>query len=186
MKPPQRSSLVTLTQWEWEWAMHVGQQRHEIREPSGNAKHYDPARMEDNLRASRAAASVEMAVAKYKKAYWSGSYWQVDQHDKWKHLPDVEPNIEVRRIRESGNPVAVRRRDVRGKQLIVCGWSDPDTDFRDVYLIGEIPAKEGWDRGIPAEYDPQDTRLVAQGFLDTYGRRTSGKAKVPGVRRRAA
>lgn len=170
MLHPARSVLVSLTDWEHAWALHVGTQRHEIRSGSGDAPHYDPARMEDNLSASRASACVEIAVAKYKGAYWGGHYWPVDEHDKWKWIPDVEPNIEVRRVREMNNPVAVRRRDAHADRVIVCGWPDPTTAYQDVWLVGEIEATDGWKVGMPSEYDPDGTRLVPQGMLTPYGK----------------
>lgn len=176
MKGPPRSVRIRLEAWEHEWAIHVGTQRHEIRRGSGDAAHYDPARMEDNLRASIASACCEMAVAKYHKTYWSGTYWPVDEHDRHKGLPDVEPNYEVKRIREAGNPLPVRRGEVKAGRVVVAAWADDSENFRDVYVIGEIDAAEGFARGMRADYDPTGTRLVPQAFLTTYGARKRKQA----------
>ena len=166
--PPPRSVMVCLESWEHDWAVHVADQRTSARYDSPDAAHYDPVRMEDNVQANRAATATEMAVAKYLKHYWSGSYWPVKQHNNFVFLPDVEPNIEVRRVREPNNPLVVRRTDVQRQRLMVTGWPDPSTDFTQVYLIGYIDAKEGWLRGEPAPYDYSNTRLVPQAFLDSW------------------
>lgn len=170
MTSPQGSVEITLEEWEFEWATHVGTQRHEIRKGSRDAPHYDPNRMEDNLRASVAACCAEIAVAKHHSAYWGGHYWPVNQHKLYKGLADVEPFYEVRRIREPGNPLPIRKRDVDAERINVLAWPDPNTFFQVVYVIGEISAEDGWECGRPAFYDPTGTRLVDQAFLDHYGR----------------
>lgn len=168
MRTPACSAVVRLEVWEHEWAYHVGLQRHTIRLDSRDAAHYDPARMEDNLHASRASACVELAVAKYKGLYWSGHYWPVEDHDIYKGLADVGEYIEVRRVREPHNPLAVRKRDVAANRLMVCGWADPETDYQTVYLVGQMRAEQAWMAGYPSDYDPRNTRLVLQAFLDRY------------------
>jgi hypothetical protein len=170
MTTPLCSVAIPLESWEYDWVRHVGTQRHEIRKDSRDAAHYDPSRMEDNLRASIAGCAAEMAVAKYHGTYWSGTYWPVADHDRFKHLPDVAPNYEVKRIREPGNPLPVRKRDVAANRTVVCAFPDPDTGFQVVYVVGEIAAVEGFERGKPASYDPFGTRLVPQAFLEFYGR----------------
>ena len=157
---------IHLTAWEREWAGHVGAKRHEANLWKRDAKHYDPARMQDNLTASVASACAELAVAKLLNKYWDGSYWTAEQHDLYREAPDVGRNTEVRRIREPGNPLAVRARDVERERIMVLAYPVPDA-FTTVTVIGWGYAASLWECGVPAAYDPDGTtRLVPQGMLD--------------------
>ena len=157
---------ITLQPWEREWAGHVGLKRHEANLWKRDAKHYDPARMQDNLTASVASACAELAVAKRLNKYWDGSYWTAEQHDLYREAPDVGRNTEVRRIRQHGNPLAVRKRDVERERVMVLAYPLPD-EFVEVDVIGWALAVEVWELGQPASYDVDGTtRLVQQANLN--------------------
>ena len=155
---------ITLTPWEREWAEYVGVKRHEVNLKRGDAAHYDPQRMQDNLTASIASCVGELAAAKHLNKYWSGSFWDVRDHNKWKHLADVGENTEVKRIRKPGNPLPVRWRDVEAERVNVLVYPHPP-DFVVVDVIGYGLAKQLWTVGDPAMYDEDGTRLVKQRFL---------------------
>ena len=159
-------TTIRLEAWEREWAGHVGGKRHEANLWKRDAKHYDPARMQDNLTASVASACAELAVAKRLNKYWDGSYWTAQEHDRYRDRPDVSENTEVRRIREAGNPLAVRARDVERGRVMVLAYPVPD-EFVTVEVIGYGMAAELWELGVPAAYDPDGTtRLVPQAMLN--------------------
>jgi len=156
---------ITLEPYEMEWAYTVGMRRHSANASKGDAPHYDPARMEDNLRASIAAACGEIATAKALGRYWPGSAWDSSQHYRHAAEPDVYPNVEVRRVREPGNPLVVRRRDVEnGRNVVVC-YPDPSAGYCSIDVIGWLPSGFAWTVGRPAVYDVNNTRLVDQHYL---------------------
>jgi len=151
---------VSLESWEYEWAAHVGVQRLTANRHKRDAAHYDPARMQDNLRANVAACCCEIAVAKVTNRYWSGSAWKAGQHDTFKRaVADVGHNIEVKRVREHGKPVAVRQRDVIG-HMVLFGAHAHDPEFLSVTVYGWLPADVAWQLGKPSAYDASGTRLV--------------------------
>lgn len=140
----------------------VGLLRHNANLDKDDAPHYDPSRMEDNLTASIAAACCEKAVAKALDLYWSGTAWDSSQHEKYRYLPDVGKNVEVKRIRETGNPLVVRLKEVRRDFVIVSAYAHRP-NFRDVDLVGWLDAQEAWDLGEPAWFDKSNkTRVVDQ------------------------
>lgn len=156
---------VELDSWEHQIAMLVGGRREQANLHKTDARHYDRRRMENNLRASYAAACCEAAVAKATCCYWTMSFWDSGQHQKFRLLPDVQPNIEVKRIREPDNPLVVRRRELSSNRLIFSAYAYPDW-FEVVEVIGWLPAKKAWQLGSPAPYDASgNTRLVAQELL---------------------
>jgi hypothetical protein len=161
----ERTALrVELTHWELRWAHHTGLLRDAANVDKGDAAYYDPARMQNNITASLASASCEMAVAKCLDLYWSGSAWDSSEHRKYRHLADVGGNIEVRRIREPINPLVVRRRDADKGFIIVAAYAY-SPHFQRVDVIGWMEADEAWKVGIPADYDRHGTRLVDQSLI---------------------
>jgi hypothetical protein len=155
---------VRLSPWEREWSEYVGVKRTEANEGKGNAAHYDPARMQDNRTANIASCVAELAVAKVLNRYWDGSFWTAEQHEDFADRVDVGHNIEVRRIRQPNNPLAVRRRDVERGRHMVLAYPHPD-DFVVVDVIGWGMAVRLWEIGSPSDYDPVNTRVVSQSFL---------------------
>jgi len=156
--------VVTLTPWEKEWATRIGTARHEVNLTRGNAAWYDPARMEDNLTASIVAAVAELAVAKHTNRYWSGSIWPVEDHDRYKDLPDVGRNIEVRTVRTS--PKAAVRRHQLNKGLVLWVAKPIRPSLDEVEMWGWLPMELAWELGEPATYDKTGkTRVVHRRHL---------------------
>ena len=160
--------MVRLDPWEREWAEHVGRKRDEANEGKRDAAHYDPARMQDNLTASIAACVAELAVAKACNLYWDGSYWPAHRHPEFADRPDVGANVEVRRTRKAWGPLVIRKRDVERNRVMALAFPVPPS-FVDVRVVGTIGAARGWELGVPADYSPSDTRLVAQSHLTKVG-----------------
>lgn len=157
--------LIELTHWELQAAYQVGMRREQANLHKADAAHYDANRMEDNLRASLAAAAAEVAVAKATCCYWTMSAWDSSQHDRHREMPDILPNIEVKRIRKPDNPLVVRRREQGMNRIIVSAYAFPDW-FRTVQIVGWLHAKDAWGCGNEAPYDPAgNTRLVRQELL---------------------
>jgi hypothetical protein len=149
---------VTLEPWEYDWASHVGTQRHEINLNKQNAAYYDVNRMEDNRRASIMSCCGELAVAKYLNRYWGGDYWPLDRHKEFKDLPDIAPDIEVRRIRKSTNPLVIRKRDAERERAMFLVY--PHEDGGTVDILGWLDAKKGYRYGKQPEWDQTGTARV--------------------------
>ena len=158
------ATRIALRPYELEWAYLVGVRRNSANLAKKNAAHYDPKRMENNVIASIAACVAEISVAKCLGLYWSGSVWDSSLHDLFRHEPDVGNNIEVKRIREPGNPLVVRKRESTSDKIIVSVYAIPPA-FESVEILGWLSATEAWELGDPADYDPEGTRLVGQESL---------------------
>lgn len=157
--------IVELEDWELEWGHAVGLRRNAANKGKADAPHYNKELMEDNDRASIAAACCEIAVAKVTCCYWDGAAWDSSQHDRNRAKPDVYPDIEVRRIREPDKPLVVRRRDVENLRIVVCAYARGPM-FRIIDIRGWLYAVHAWSIGEPAWYDKTDkTRLVEQCHL---------------------
>lgn len=159
---------VKIEKWEYERAHAVGIARAVARWGSQDASHYqDKSRQEDNRTAQVAAALCELAVAKLTNRYWHGHVWHHSEHMKYRGLPDVGRNIEVRRLR-TRDSVAIRRRqnDQDGLVVFAARVIGPEMDSVEVY--GYIDHKKGWEIGEPADYDPGHTRLVHISKLTPY------------------
>ena len=155
---------VELDPWEYEHALHVGARRFIENWGKADAAHYDKKLMEDNRTALAAACVGELAVAKVTNQYWPGHVWHKSDHKTYKHLPDVGHNIEVRRARTSTN-AAVRRRQL-GQGLILWVVQPVPPEFRVVDLLGWIDYDEAWEKGEPAHYDLENTRVIGEQFLN--------------------
>ena len=106
----------------------------------------------------------ELAVAKITNQYWSGHVWHKSDHNTYKHLPDVGHNIEVRRVRTSTN-AAVRRRQLE-QGLVLWVVQPVPPEFRVVDILGWIDYDEAWEKGEPAHYDLENTRVIGEQFLN--------------------
>lgn len=149
---------ISLEPWEYEHACNVGIRRFTANWSKHDAPHYDKSRMEDDRTAQVAAAICELAVAKHTNRYWPAHIWHASEHSKYRDLPDVGRNIEVRRIR-TGTTAAVRKHQLdKGLVLWVAHAVAPE--FREVHLHGWIRYDEAWELGVPAQYAPETTRLV--------------------------
>jgi hypothetical protein len=143
--------IIKLESWEYEYASTIGIRRYTNNWGKPDAPHYDPNKMEDNRTALVAAAIGELAVAKAINQYWSASIWKSSDHKKYKDLPDVGTNIEVRRVRTQDGP-AVREKDIKKEGLIIFGVVPIPKEFTEVEILGWIPAQEGWDKGTQMKY----------------------------------
>lgn len=157
---------VMLNDWEIDWAKHVGGQRRIINLEKADASHYDPTLKQPEEIASPASAVCEMAVAKHLNLYWDGSYWQLNQHNQFREMPDLAPNIEVRRTRTNGGECQVRLRDVLRNRRMISAHVDEQDFSTGVIIQGWIDAAQGWEEGVTANYDKKgNTRLVHSSLL---------------------
>ena len=156
-------TTIELDPWEYQWANHVGIARFTANWNKGNAAHYRTELMEDDRTAQVAAAVTELAVAKHTNRYWSGSYWCVSDHGKYRHLPDVGKNIEVRRVRT--RDATVRKKQV-GLGLVLFVGKPIPKEFRQVEIWGWLPYDEAWEYGLPDNDNPL-SRLVPRDSLRT-------------------
>lgn len=152
---------ITLYPWEVEWANHVATRRTEANAGKGDAHYYERERMEDDHVANVASCYAELAVAKRLNRYWSGSFWTADDHDRYKHLPDVGDTTEVRRIREPDNPLNIRANDVKANRTMVLAYVVPGEPVI-VNVIGYGLANDLWPLGTPAPYDKRGTTVLVR------------------------
>jgi hypothetical protein len=155
--------IISLHPWEYEWASHVGARRFIENWNKQNAAHYDQKRMEDDRTAQVAACVAELAVAKHVNQFWSGHVWHGTHHSRYKDLPDVGFNIEVRRLRTKKS-AAVRKHQV-GKGLILFAAKPVPPELRFVIIYGCRDYDESWALGVPSEYYPDTTRELDPEFL---------------------
>lgn len=164
------SVVVSLETWEYQHATTVGIGRFTARWGSVDAPHYsNKARQEDNRTANMAAAICELAVAKLTNRYWHGHIWDVRDHHKYRHLPDVGDNIEVRRLR-TRMEVPIRKHQNNRNGLVVFAARLIDAEMRDVEIFGYITQKEGWEIGTFPNWDDgkQETKVVPVERLYQY------------------
>lgn len=150
--------IITLEPWEYEHANNVGIRRYTANWTKPNAPHYKAEHMEDDRTAQVAAAICELAVAKHTNRYWHAHIWHHTEHNKYRNLPDVGRNIEVRRIRTQ--PAAAIRRHQLGKNLVLYVAATHPPELRQVTLHGYIKYDEAWEKGTPTKYDPHNTRSI--------------------------
>lgn len=161
-------AIVTIEKWEYEHAHAVGIARCVARWGSSDAAHYgEKARQEDNRTANVASALCELAVAKLTNSYWHGHVWHWTEHAKYRGLPDVGKNTEVRRLR-TRNAVPIRRGQNNKENLIVFGARVIGPEMNSVEVYGYISQKKGWEIGVPSDYDPENTRVVDIKLLTKY------------------
>ena len=150
--------LATLEAWEYEHANSVGIRRFTANWTKQDAKHYDRERMEDDRSAQVAAAVCELAVAKHTNRYWHGHVWHHTEHNRYRKLPDVGENIEVRRVR-TGSRVALRESQV-GKGLFIYAAKAIPAEYRQVELYGWLPYDEAWQQAETVSHMPDSSRVI--------------------------
>ena len=134
--------IIKLEPWEYEYAYTIGIRRFTENWGKKNSANYDDEKkMEEDRNAQPAAAICELAVAKYLNQSWSGHVWRKEDHNKYKGIPDVGNNIEVRRVRTDKGP-AIKLKDLNNG-LIVWGARLVDKEYTEVELLGWIDADEG-------------------------------------------
>ena len=157
--------LITLEPWEYEHAHNTGIRRYTANWNKQNAPHYKTERMEDDRTAQAAAAICELAVAKATNRYWSGHVWTAQDHNKYRNIPDVGHNIEVRRVR-TGNTVAIRKHQT-GKNLIIFAAQPQPPEFTQIDIWGWLQYDKAWELAQPSDYSPETTRLLHRKHLIT-------------------
>jgi hypothetical protein len=115
--------------------------------------------MEDDRTATVAAAICELAVAKFTNRYWHAHVWHRSEHARFRDLPDVGRNIEVRRIRTK-KAAAVRRHQLN-QGLVIWVAEAHQPEFRVVTLHGWLKHDDAWELGEPSGYDPENTRVIS-------------------------
>lgn len=153
-------TVVSLEPWEYAHAHDVGIRRAVANWNVSDKKSYTLGNNQPEIIASPAAAIAELAVAKFLGRYWSGHVWDNRDHNTYKKLPDVEPNIEVRRVRERNNPVSVWKKDTGQGRIMVATYPIPP-EFRAVEIIGWIPYDIAWERGT----EKYGRRVISQTVL---------------------
>jgi hypothetical protein len=152
--------LIELEPWEYEHACDVGIRRYTANWNKQDAPHYANKKLqEDNRTAQVASAVCELAVAKHINRYWSGHVWHATEHQKYRHIPDVGKNIEVRRLR-TREEAAVRKHQNNIEKLILWVAKPVMPELRQVHLYGWITQQQGWENGTPANYDPENTKTI--------------------------
>jgi len=157
---------VTLTQEEWEEAKRIGKERTIQNENSKDKSYYDRSRMvyEDDAVAGHAAAAAECAVAKATNRTWHAKVWPAAEHWRHKDEPDVGRNIEVRHVTQSHFGLVVRKKDLGSDKVLFLAYPDPETNFKEVEVIGWMKAEDAWENGEPAY---EDSKRVRQSLLST-------------------
>lgn len=152
--------VIELEHWEYEHACDVGIRRYTANWGKHDAPHYaNKALQEDNRTAQVASAICELAVAKHTNRYWSGHVWHHTEHHKYRHIPDVGTNIEVRRLRtRETTPIRRHQNSIDG--LIIFAAKPVTPELRTVHIYGWIRQTDGWNQGTPSDYDPDNTRLI--------------------------
>lgn len=140
------SIIVTFQPWEYIHAHDVGIKRAVANWKVNDKQSYTNGNNQPEIIASPAAALSELAVAKVLNKHWSGHVWDNRDHLLFKNMPDIEPNIEVRRVRDKKNPVAVWQKDY-GKNLILVATYPVPPEFRQVEVLGWLPLDIAWERG---------------------------------------
>lgn len=151
---------ITLEPWEYEHACNVGIRRYTANWTKPDAPHYKNKQMqEDNRTAQVASAICELAVAKHTNRYWHAHIWHHTEHNKYRHLPDVGENIEVRRLR-TRETAAIRRHQNTIPELVIFVAKPTAPEFREITIYGWIRQTDAWNIGTPSDYDPENTRLI--------------------------
>ena len=158
-----KTMIIQLEPWEYTHACNIGIGRYTANWGKQDAPHYKKALMEDDRTATVASAICELAVAKATNRYWSGHVWTKADHNKYRDLPDVGTNIEVRRVR-TGNTVAVRKHQL-GKGLVLFGAQPEPPEFTQVEIWGWLDYDQAWELAEPSHYEPEKVRLLDRKHL---------------------
>jgi len=138
--------LVTLQPWEFDHAVSVASRRHTARWSSPHSSAYKAERLENDLVAEMASCVAELAVAKAANRYWHAHVWHPKDHSKYKGLPDVGTNIEVRRVRDNTHQNVAIRESQLGLGLVVFAAHTIMPDMRTVDVWGWVNQDEVWDK----------------------------------------
>lgn len=154
--------IIDLEPWEYIHAHDVGIKRAVANWNVRDKKSYTNGKNQPEIIESPVAAISELAVAKALNLNWSGHVWDNRDHSKYKSIPDILPNIEVRRVRDKANPVAVWEKDY-GKGLILVATYPVPPEFRQVEILGWLPLDIAWENG--EQRYANDCRVFSLGRL---------------------
>lgn len=136
---------VYLTPWQLRWAEYAGKMRTEANQNTKDRPDYqDHSVLQDDLIANIAACKCELAVSLLLNQSWNGPYWEASEHKEASKLPDVGKNVEVRRVREAGNPMPVKITET-GCDLFQV-WDDKANPDR-LVVTGWAPGWYAWAHG---------------------------------------
>lgn len=139
--------IVTLQPWEYIHAHDVGIKRAVANWSVKDKQSYTQGLNQPELIASPRAAIAELAVAKALNQYWGGHVWDNRDHKIYNGtIADVGYNIEVRCLRDRDNQGSVWEKDADKGLIIVVTYPIPP-EYRQVEILGWLPADVAWDRG---------------------------------------
>lgn len=157
-----------LTPWQLRWAEYAGQQRTESNKNTTDKPDYkDHSVLQDDLIANIAACKCELAVSLYLNQSWNGPYWEASEHKEASKVPDVGRKVEVRRVREAGNPMPVKITET-GYDLFQV-WDDKENPSR-VVIIGWAPGWYAWYYGEQKYKEKRALDINLLWSLDAYDR----------------
>lgn len=154
-----RGVLVHLTDEQLADARRVGAGRNLMMRGVADMPYYHRELMEDDEVASFASACAEIAVALTTGLRWHAKVWHKSEHHLHKDEPDVGENIEVRRIRNPHSGLCVRKKDLKQNKFIFVAYPIPESGYRDVDVIGWLPADQAWEIGTDAFVDTRRVPL---------------------------
>lgn len=141
--------IVTLEPWEYIHAHDIGIKRFVANWNVADKKSYTLGNNQPEIIASPAAAICELAVAKALDRFWGGHVWDNRDHKFYNAKTRDLQDIEVRRVRERANPFSIWKKDTGKNSIIVVAYPIPE-EFRQVEILGWIPADIAWERGTEA------------------------------------
>ena len=133
---------VAIEPYEWVQCRSIGRARTEANIGKGDAAEYDREAMMPDPEGNVMTVLCEFAVAKYTGENWTGmGAWSKEDHYKYKHLPDVGDDIEVRMIVRGPGP---KIRDHETDGYLFCARLHGDTMYTtEVEMVGWISMREG-------------------------------------------
>lgn len=154
--------IVTLEPWEYIHAHDIGIKRFVANWKVKDQKAFTQGKNQPEIIASPAAAICELAVAKALDRFWTGHVWDNRDHKSYNAQYRDLVDIEVRRIRGSNNPFAIKPKDLGKNSILVVAHAIPD-EFRQVDIKGWIPADIAWEKGT--EVEGYGYKTLSQSFL---------------------
>jgi hypothetical protein len=152
-----------LTPWQLRWAKDAGFKRTEANDGKMKDRpdYQDHSVLQDDLTANIAACKCELAISLYLNQSWNGAYWLPSEHKIASKAPDVGRNVEVRRVRELGNPLPVKVTEQNSDIFQV--WDDKQREDH-LVIVGWAPGLYAWKYG---EQKWQEKRALDASLLWT-------------------
>lgn len=174
---------VSLAPWHVQWAVDAGLKRVEFN--IGRAKdrpaYQNKKILQPEPKANIASCLCEIATSVHLNQTWNGPYWRNKYHAQASVLPDVGRDIEVRRTRTFGGPIAVKLSDTVSNWLLVQAYipeppldkivelalagQEPTDEDVTVWLLGQVRANIAWNNGYLVEGWDDDKKYCDARFL---------------------